>query len=57
LELELVSHADEVLKKALVLNDPETLFSHSPVEHQPKEENPPFSDKVEEVPASEILPQ
>jgi len=57
LELELVSHADEVLKKALVLSDPESLFSHSPVELQSKEENPPFSEKVEEVPASEILPQ
>ena len=57
LELELVSHADEVLKKALVLNDPETLFSHTPVEIQPKDDNPPFSDKVEEVPVSEILPQ
>jgi ATP-dependent Lon protease len=57
LELELVTHVDEVLKKALVLNDPETLFSHTPVEIQPKDDNPPFSDKVEEVPVSEILPQ
>jgi len=56
-ELELVSHADDVLKKALVLDDPQTLFSHTPVELQPKEENSPFGEKVEEVPASEILPQ
>jgi ATP-dependent Lon protease len=57
-ELELVSHVDEVLKKALVLDDPESLFSHTPVELQPKEETPPYADKVEEeVPASEILPQ
>jgi ATP-dependent Lon protease len=56
-ELELVSHVDEVLKKALVLDDPESLFSHTPVELQPKEETPPFADKVDEVPASEILPQ
>ena len=56
-ELELVSHVDDVLKKALVLDDPESLFSHTPVELQPKEENSPFADKVDEVPASEILPQ
>ena len=56
-ELVLVSHVDEVLKKALVLDDPETLFSHTPVELQPKEESSPFTDKVEDVPASEILPQ
>jgi ATP-dependent Lon protease len=56
-ELEMVSHVDEVLKKALVLSDPESLFSHSPVELQPKDETPPFTDKVEEVPATEILPQ
>ena len=57
-ELELVSHVDEVLKKALVLDDPESLFSHTPVELQPKEETSPYADKVEEeVPASEILPQ
>jgi ATP-dependent Lon protease len=57
IELEMVSHVDQVLKKALVLSDPESLFSHSPVELQPKDETPPFTDKVEEVPASEILPQ
>jgi len=56
-ELELVSHVDEVLKKALVLDDPDSLFSHTPVELQPKEEAPPFAEKVDEAPASEILPQ
>jgi ATP-dependent Lon protease len=56
-ELELVSHVDDVLKKALVLDDPETLFSHMPVELQPKDESSPFADKVDDVPASEILPQ
>lgn len=56
-ELVLVSHVDEVLKKALVLDDPESLFSHTPVELQPKEESSPFGDKVEDTPASEILPQ
>ena len=56
-ELVLVSNVDEVLKKALVLDDPESLFSHTPVERQPKEEGPPFGEKGEDVPASEILPQ
>ena len=35
-ELELVAHMDEVLKKALVLDDPESLFSHTPVESNRK---------------------
>ena len=41
-ELELVAHMDEVLKKALVLDDPETLFSNTPVEVQPKDDDPPL---------------
>ncbi len=56
-ELELVSHMDQVLKKALVLDDPNSLFRPLPVESQPKEESPPFSEKVDDVPAPEILPQ
>jgi ATP-dependent Lon protease len=56
-ELELVSHMDQVLKKALVLDDPNALFRPLPVESQPKEESPPFSEKVDDVPAPEILPQ
>jgi ATP-dependent Lon protease len=56
-ELELVSHVDQVLKKALILDDPESLFRHASVEPQPKDDAPEFADKVEEVPASEILPQ
>ena len=56
-ELELVSHMDQVLKKALVLDDPNSLFRPVPVETQPKEEAPPFSEKVDDVPAPEILPQ
>ena len=56
-ELELVSHVDQVLKKALILDDPESLFRHAPVETQPKDDAPGFAEKVEDVPASEILPQ
>lgn len=56
-ELELVSHMDQVLKKALVLDDPNSLFRPLAVESQPKEEAPPFSEKVDDVPAPEILPQ
>jgi ATP-dependent Lon protease len=56
-ELELVSHMDQVLKKALVLDDPESLFRREQLENQAKDEPPPFSEKVDDVPASEILPQ
>lgn len=56
-ELELVSHMDQVLKKALILDDPERLFRNISVETQPKDDSPTFGEKVEEVPASEILPQ
>jgi len=56
-ELELVSHMDQVLKKALVVNDPDNLFRNVAVETQSKDERPPFPEKVDEVPASEILPQ
>jgi ATP-dependent Lon protease len=56
-ELELVSHVDDVLKKALILDDPNSLFRHAPVESRAKSDSPPFTDKVEDVPATEILPQ
>jgi ATP-dependent Lon protease len=56
-ELELVSHMDQVLKKALVLDDPESLFRREPLENQAKDEPPPFAEKVDDVPANEILPQ
>jgi ATP-dependent Lon protease len=56
-DLELVSHMDQVLKRALVLADPDSLFRNAPIENQPKDEPPAFPDKVDEVPASEILPQ
>ena len=56
-ELELVAHMDQVLKKALVIEDPDSLFRNNLVESQSKDESPAFSDKVEDVPTSDILPQ
>jgi ATP-dependent Lon protease len=56
-ELELVSHMDEVLKKALAIDDPASLFRNAAVVSQPKDETPEFPDKVDDVPAPEILPQ
>jgi ATP-dependent Lon protease len=56
-EIELVSHMDQVLRKALAIEDPDGLFRNASVDAPPKDEGPGFPDKVEEVPASEILPQ
>ena len=56
-EIELVSHMDDVLRKALAINDPASLFRNAAVENQPKDESPGFPDKVDEVPVTEILPQ
>jgi ATP-dependent Lon protease len=56
-EIELVSHMDDVLKKALAIDNPASLFRNASVDNQPKEESPGFPDKVDEVPAPEILPQ
>jgi ATP-dependent Lon protease len=56
-ELELVSHMDDVLKKALVMDDPDSLFKSAPEPVEPKDVPPPFGDKVEDVPDPCILPQ
>ncbi|HEX9265663.1 MAG TPA: endopeptidase La [Candidatus Binatia bacterium] len=56
-ELELVSHMDQVLKKALVIDDPDRLFRNPSVDTQSKDEPPPYAEKVDDVPAPEILPQ
>jgi ATP-dependent Lon protease len=56
-ELIPVAHMDEVLKRALVMNDPEGLFKNLPVEADAKEETPPFPDKVDDAPGPDILPQ
>jgi ATP-dependent Lon protease len=56
-ELELVAHMDDVLRKALVLDDPARLFQARSDEGPGKDESPGYPDKVDEAPASEILPQ
>ena len=56
-ELSLVAHMDDVLKKALVLDDPETLFKKAPVEAEAKDDTAAFVEKVDEGPGAEILPQ
>ena len=57
-EIELVAHMDEVLKKALAIDDPSSLFRNAPSENQSKDESRGFPDKVDDdVPAPEILPQ
>ena len=56
-ELELVSHMDQVLKKALALDDPNRLFANANVENTSKDDTPGFPEKVDDVPATEILPQ
>jgi ATP-dependent Lon protease len=52
----LVSHMDEVLKKALILTDPESLFKNKP-EPESKEEPSGFEEKEEDGPGAQILPQ
>jgi ATP-dependent Lon protease len=56
-ELEMVAHMDDVLKKALVVDDPQNLFKNLALSNEPKEEPTPFADKVDEAPSPEILPQ
>ena len=56
-ELVLVAHMDDVLKKALVIRDPDNFLKSRADQEESKDETPPFADKVEEVPSPEILPQ
>jgi len=56
-EMVLVAHMDDVLKKALVIDDPENFLKNRADQAESKEETPPFPNKVEEVPSPEILPQ
>jgi ATP-dependent Lon protease len=56
-ELSLVGHMDDVLKKALVVSDPDSLFKNISLQPEAKEDPTPFPDKVEDVPGPEILPQ
>jgi ATP-dependent Lon protease len=56
-DLVVVSHMDEVLKKALILEHPDSLFKNKPESAEAKEESPPFEEKDEESPGVDILPQ
>jgi ATP-dependent Lon protease len=56
-ELSLVAHMDDVLKKALVLDDPETLFKKAAIETEAKEGAAAFTENVDDGPGAEILPQ
>ncbi len=56
-ELVLVAHMDDVLKKALVIRDPDNFLKSRADQEESKDETPLFTDKVEEAPSPEILPQ
>jgi ATP-dependent Lon protease len=56
-ELELVAHMDDVLKKALAIDNPENLFKRPPASIESKERPNPFGEKIEDNPPAEILPQ
>ncbi|MFQ5684227.1 MAG: endopeptidase La [Candidatus Binatia bacterium] len=56
-ELVLVSHMDEVLKKALVLKDPENFLRDREESVEPNVEPPAFPESEEEIPGADILPQ
>ncbi|MBI2359789.1 MAG: endopeptidase La, partial [Deltaproteobacteria bacterium] len=56
-ELVLVSHMDEVLKKALVLADPNNFLRKDVPPGRADEERPAYGDKEEEGPGADILPQ
>ncbi len=56
-DLVLVSHMDEVLKKALILEDPESLFKGREESAEPRVEPPAFEEKEEEAPGPDVLPQ
>ena len=56
-ELELVAHMDDVLKKALVIDNPENLFKRPPLTIESKEGPAPFGEKIDDNAPAEILPQ
>src|SRR4026209_1049341 len=56
-ELELVSHMDQVLTKALVIDNPENLFKRPSLSIDAKEGPTPFGEKIDENAPAEILPQ
>jgi ATP-dependent Lon protease len=56
-EIELVAHMDDVLKKALVIDNPENLFKRPSVSIDSKEGPTPFGEKIDDNAPAEILPQ
>jgi ATP-dependent Lon protease len=54
-ELILVTHMDQVLKKALIVQDPENFLKKKEVPEA--KEEPPTFEKEEELPGPDILPQ
>jgi ATP-dependent Lon protease len=56
-ELVLVSHMDEVLKKALIIEDPASFLKKKLEPTEGKEEAPAFGEKDAETPRADILPQ
>jgi len=56
-EIELVAHMDDVLKKALVIDNPENLFKRASVSIDSKEGPTPFGEKIDDNAPAEILPQ
>jgi ATP-dependent Lon protease len=56
-ELVLVSHMDDVLKKALMMQDPAGLFTKTAKPSPANEDPSPFGDKDSETPRADILPQ
>jgi ATP-dependent Lon protease len=56
-DVALVSHMDDVLKKALVVDNVDNLFKNLSSSAEAKEEPPPFDEKVEDAPGPETLPQ
>ena len=56
-EIELVAHMDDVLKKALVIENPENLFKRASVSIDSKEGPTPFGEKIDDNAPAEILPQ
>ena len=56
-ELIPVSHMDQVLKRALILQDPENFLKKKEGLSETKEESTAFEEKEEELPPADILPQ
>jgi len=56
-EIELVAHMDDVLKKALVIDNPESFFKRRSESIESKQGPTPFGEKIDDNAPAEILPQ